>query len=356
MFRLRDKEIANIILKKLKQMDVNLQIMHVCGTHQDTIVRFGLDDMLRKHGIKIIQGPGCPVCVTTPEEIEKGMLLAEKGITIATFGDMVRVPGIKGSLEEMHVKGKDVRIVYGIHEALEIAKKGKEVVFMAVGFETTAPSTASILLRNPPENFSIISCHRFIPPAINAILGMGEIALDGLLEPGHVSTIIGAKAYEEISKKYEIPQVIAGFEPIDVLMGIWMIAKQVKEGRHEIENEYTRCVKYEGNKKALDALDKVFDEGDAHWRGFPVIKKSKMVLKGEFEEYDAEKKYEDFLEELEGIEIKEPPGCRCGDVLRGVIDARECPLFGKKCTPEHPIGPCMVSFEGACNIEYRYKK
>ena len=284
MFRLRDREIAETIVKKIKDMDVSLQIMHVCGTHQDTIVRFGLDDLLNKCGIKIIQGPGCPVCVTTANEIEKGIRLSEN-VTIATFGDMMRVPGIKSSLQEMHAKGKDVRIVYDINEALEIAKKGKEIVFIAVGFETTAPSTASILLRNPPENFSILSCHRFIPPAIDAILGMGEIALDGLLEPGHVSTIIGVKAYEEISKKYEIPQVIAGFEPIDVLMGIWMIAKQVREGRHEVENEYARCVKYEGKEKALEAINKVFREGDAHWRGFPVIKKSKMMVRKEFEEY-----------------------------------------------------------------------
>ncbi|KAA0003060.1 MAG: hydrogenase formation protein HypD [Thermoplasmata archaeon] len=356
MFRLRDREIAKAILKKIKQMNVKLHIMHVCGTHQDTIVRFGLDDLLPKHGIKIIQGPGCPVCVTTPKEIEKGIKLAESGVTIATFGDMVRVPGMKSSLESARSKGKDIRIVYSIHEAVEIAKKGKEVVFMAVGFETTAPSTASILLHNPPENFSILSCHRFIPPAVDAILGAGEILLDGLLEPGHVSTIIGVKAYEEISKKYKIPQVIAGFEPLDVLMGIWMIAKQVKEGRHEIENEYTRCVRYDGNKKALDAIHKVFKKGDARWRGFPIIEKSKMVVRDEFDEYDAEKKYEEILEELDNMEIKEPPGCRCGDVLRGIIEAKECPLFGKKCVPSHPIGPCMVSTEGACNIEYRYKK
>ncbi len=356
MFRLRDKEIAEVILKKIKKMDVSLRIMHVCGTHQDTIVRFGLDALLREHGIKIIQGPGCPVCVTTPEEIEKGIKLAEEGLTVATFGDMIHVPGIKSSLQTVRTQGGDVRIVYGIHEAVDVAKKGNKVVFMAVGFETTAPSTASILLQGAPKNFSIISCHRFIPPAVTKILGMGEIALDGLLEPGHVSTIIGAKSYEEISEKYGISQVVAGFEPIDVLMGIWMIAKQVKEGRHEVENEYTRCVKYEGNEKAQDAIHTVFEKGDARWRGFPVIEESKMIVRDEFDEYNAEKKYEGILEGLKDVEMEEPPGCRCGDVLRGVIDAQECPLFGKKCVPAHPIGPCMVSVEGACNIEYRYRK
>ncbi|MEA2054434.1 MAG: hydrogenase formation protein HypD [Candidatus Thermoplasmatota archaeon] len=354
MFHLRDKELSQLIAKNLKEMNLNLQIMHVCGTHQDTIVKFGLGSIFRKCGVKIIQGPGCPVCVTTPNEIEIGIRLAEKGITIATFGDMVRVPGVEQSLQSIKAKGGDVRIVYGINEAVELAEK-KEVVFMAVGFETTAPSTASVLLRSIPENFSVVNCHRYIPPAITSILGMGEVALDGIIDPGHVSVIIGVKPYEGISRRYGIPQVIAGFEPIDVMMGVWMIAKQVLEGRGEVENEYKRCVTYEGNEKALKVLDEVFDREGARWRGFPDIEDSKMVIKKKFEDYDAEKKYEDMLVDLKNREFKEPPGCRCGEVLRGLIPPDECPLFGGKCKPSHPVGPCMVSIEGACNIDYRYK-
>jgi len=200
-----------------------------------------------------------------------------------------------------------------------------------------------------------VSCHRYTPPAITKLLGMGEIALDGMIDPGHVSVIIGAKPYGAISERYGIPQVIAGFEPIDVMMGIWMIAKQVAEGRSDVENEYTRCVSYEGNEKALKALDEVFEHGNAKWRGFPAIENSKMVIKKKFEEYDGEKKYEDILADLKGMEFNEPPGCRCGEVLRGVIPPVDCPLFGKACMPASPVGPCMVSTEGACNIDYRYK-
>ncbi|KAA0004376.1 MAG: hydrogenase formation protein HypD, partial [Thermoplasmata archaeon] len=197
MFHLRDKELSKLIAKNLKDMGMELNIMHVCGTHQDTIVKFGLDTILKECGVNIIQGPGCPVCVTTPEEIEMGIKLAESGVTIATFGDMVRVPGAEKSLQSVKAGGGDIRVVYGINEAVELAEKfyregnGKEVVFMAVGFETTAPATAAVLLRELPENFSVVSCHRYIPPALVRILGMGEIALDGIIDPGHVSVIIG---------------------------------------------------------------------------------------------------------------------------------------------------------------------
>ncbi|KAA0010573.1 MAG: hydrogenase formation protein HypD [Thermoplasmata archaeon] len=350
MFQLRDKRIADEIVRKLKEMNVQLKIMHVCGTHQDTIVKHGLDSLLKECGVQVIQGPGCPVCVTTSLEIEKGIRLAEEGVTVVSFGDMIRVPASK-TLEKVKAEGADVRIAYSIDDAVAMAKE-KEVVFLAVGFETTAPSTAVTLLQEP-ENFSVLSCHRFIPPALDALLGLGEVRLDGIICPGHVSTIIGMKPYEKIAEKYRIPHVIAGFEPLDMLMGIYMIAKQVKEGRHEVENEYVRCVKPEGNEKAVKVINEVFEEEDAKWRGFPIIKKSKMKLRRKFEEFDAERKYEDILADVE--EFPEPKGCRCGEVLRGIIFPQECELFGKACTPSHPVGPCMVSIEGACNIEYRYK-
>lgn len=349
MIQLRNKKIANQILERLRRMKLNLKIMHVCGTHQDTIYKHGLDSILKRIGIEVIQGPGCPVCVTTPLEIEKAVRIAESGLTVASFGDMVRVPARK-SLEEIRAKG-DIRVVYSIYDAVNIAKE-KEVVFLAVGFETTAPSTAISLL-NEPENFSVICCHRYIPPALDTLLGMGEVKIDGIICPGHVSTIIGTKPYEKIARKYKIPHVVAGFEPLDVLMAVYMIARQIEEGKYKVENEYFRVVKPEGNIKAIKAINEVFIPADSKWRGFPVIKKSKMTIKKKYEEYDAEKKYEDLLVNIE--EPEEPKGCRCGDVLRGLIYPKECPLFGKVCNPSHPIGPCMVSIEGACNIEYRYK-
>ena len=358
MFSLRDKHLADDIVSQIKKADVNLKFMHVCGTHQDTLVKHGLDVLLQKCGIEIGQGPGCPVCVTTPKEIEEILSLAKKGKTIATFGDMTRVPGEHYSLQQMKTDGYDVRTVYGIEDALLLAEKhkDKEVVFMAVGFETTSPTTASVLLRDPPLNFSVLCCHRLIPPALQAILDMGEIKIDGFIEPGHVSTIIGVKPYEFISNNYHIPQVITGFEPIDLLMGAWMLVRQIQQGNAGVENEYTRAVKLDGNRKAQQVMKQVFEPVDIKWRGFPMIPQSGLRLRNKYASYDARKKYEEELEELTEKEFIEPVGCLCGDVLRGLISSKECPLFGRQCTPDNPVGPCMVSSEGNCNIQYRYSK
>jgi len=268
----------------------------------------------------------------------------------------MRVPGEKNSLFDLKSEGYDVRTVYGIEDAVEIAKKNKdkEVVFMAAGFETTAPTTAATILSNPPENFSILSCHRTMPYALKAVLDMGELKIDGLIEPGHVSTIIGTEPYEFISNDYNIPQVIAGFEPIDVLMAAYMLVKQIKTKKALVENEYKRAVHRNGNEIAKKALDKVFEECNMKWRGFPVIKKSGLKLKKDYKKYDARIKYQDILDEIKNKSFSGPPGCRCGELLRGLITSYDCPLFGKKCTPNTPVGPCMVSLEGSCNIEYRY--
>jgi len=357
VFSLRDKKLADDILFQIEKAQVHLRFMHVCGTHQDTLVKHGLDMVLQKRGVEIGQGPGCPVCVTTPKEIEEVLLLAQKGKTIATFGDMIRVPGVSSSLQQMKTEGCDVRTVYSIEDAVALAEKhkGKEVVFMAVGFETTAPTTASVLLRGPPSNFSVLCCHRLIPPALQAILEMGERKIDGFIEPGHVSTIIGTKPYEFISKDYRVPQVIAGFEPLDLLMGVWMLVRQVQQGKSEVENEYARAVKPEGNRKAQQILTQVFEPVDVKWRGFPLIPRSGLRLREQYESYDAGKKYEKDLGMLTEEEFPEPIGCLCGEVLRGLISSTQCPLFGRECTPETPVGPCMVSSEGNCQIQYRYK-
>jgi hydrogenase expression/formation protein HypD len=359
VFSLRDKKLANEIVSKIKKLKVNLKFMHVCGTHQDTLVKNGLDVLLKECRVKIGQGPGCPVCVTTPKEIEEMLLLAKKGKTVTSFGDMINVPGETQSLRSIRSEGCDVRTVYGIEDAVEIAKnnKDRDVVFMAVGFETTAPTTATVLSNsNPPDNFSILSCHRTIPEALKAIIEMGEIKLDGLIEPGHVSTIIGSRPYEFLSKDYNVPQVIAGFEPIDVLMGVWMLVQQIENKKAIVQNEYKRVVHEEGNKKAQQVMKKVFDSIDLQWRGFPVIPKSGLILNNKFEKYDARKIFEDELEELKDKEFFEHKGCRCGELLRGLASPQDCPLFGQACTPETPVGPCMVSIEGSCNIEYRYSE
>ena len=355
MFEFRDKKLAQEIMAKLRSFDQTITLMHVCGTHQDTLVRFGLQTMLKDEGVDIRQGPGCPVCVTTPKEIEEAMALARAGKSITVFGDMMKVPGVSGSLTELHTEGFDIQIVYSISDAVKYAKTtGKETVFLAIGFETTIPSTASVILKQPPENFSILCFHRTVPNALKAIIEMGEVKLQGLIEPGHVSTIIGLKPYQFISEKYKMPQVIAGFEPLDLLMGVFLLAKQIHSGRAELENEYQRVVREEGNQKAIQMLNEVFQPCAVPWRGFPVIPESGLELRNEFENYDARKKFADELKEVNQMEYKEPPGCRCGEVLRGIIDSTECPLFGTGCTPENPIGPCMVSAEGSCNILYKY--
>jgi len=357
MFRFRDKAFAEKIVKNLRKMGLNLRVMHVCGTHQDTLVRYGLDELFRQCGVEIRQGPGCPVCVTTTKEFCEAAFLAREGLIVATYGDVAKAPSQVGSLLDQRAEGCDVRIVYSVEDAVKIAEKtSKDVIFMAVGFETTAPSTAKILMEDLPENFSVLCCHRYIPPALHALLGMGELKLDGLIEPGHVSTIIGVKPYEEISKIYKIPQVIAGFEPLDLLMAVYMLANQIRHDEAKVENEYVRSVRYEGNPKALKVMEEVFEPFDIAWRGFPIIPKSGMRLRKKFEKYDARKRFEDILEKIDEKFFEEPKGCRCGEILRGLVNPEDCPLFGRVCTPDKPVGPCMVSVEGACNIQFKYGK
>lgn len=356
MFRYRDRDFADKIVRKLKNLNVNVVLMHVCGTHQDTIVRYGLDSLLESCGIDIRQGPGCPICVTTPTEYEEMITLAEKGAIVTAFGDAVSAPGYNRSLVDARAQGCDVRIVYSIEDAVKIASKtDREVVFMAVGFETTAPTTAATLLQKPPENFSVLCCHRYIPPALDALLSSGEMKIQGLIEPGHVSAIIGVRPYEELSRKFHVPQVVAGFEPLDMMMAVYMLVRQITKKEAKVENEYSRTVHYDGNEKALRLLDEVFEPSDIVWRGFPVIPKSAMKLKSKFRSYDARTIHSSTLETIREIKFEESKECMCGEILRGLKEPHDCSLFFDVCTPQHPIGPCMVSIEGACNIEYRYR-
>ena len=357
MFRLRDRDMSRNIMDELKRMRLDLTLMHVCGTHQDTLIRFGLDGEFHKAGIDIRQGPGCPVCVTPAAEIEIVIALAKAGVTVAAFGDLMKVPGRDKSLNDIKAEGDDVRIVFGVDDAVDLARhSGKEVVFVGIGFETTAPTTASALLSNPPDNFSVLSLHRTVPPALKAISSMGEIKLDGMIQPGHVSTIIGTAPYEFLSKDHGIPQVVAGFEPLDLMMAVYMLAKQNAEGRAEVQNEYSRVVRPEGNRAAIKAMDRAFEETDSVWRGFPVIPASGLSVAKELERHDAASRFSDIIAPVLEMEYEEPEGCRCGEVLRGIITSEECPLFGTKCTPRNPVGPCMVSREGSCYISHKYRR
>ncbi len=352
-FKLRDEEMASRIIRSIASYDMDVRLMHVCGTHQDTLVKFGLEQMLKDVGVEIRQGPGCPVCVTTGKEIAEAMTLAEAGKTVCAFGDMMNVPTSRGTLMDMRSQGHDVRIVYSIEDAVAIAKEGREVVFMSVGFETTTPSAAITLQRRRPENFTILSCHRLLPPALDALFKMGEIKIDGFIQPGHVAVIIGMEPFRPFSEIYHLPQVIAGFEPLDLLMAVQMLVKQLAEGRAEVENEYSRLVRPNGNPTARAAIEQVFMPVDRAWRGFPVLPGSALELRPEFVEFNARAVHEDILATIGEVE-DDARGCRCGDVLRGLIESAECPLFGKACTPKSPRGPCMVSREGNCNISYRY--
>ncbi|MCC7553347.1 MAG: hydrogenase formation protein HypD [Methanobacteriaceae archaeon] len=344
------KNMSKELIKRIEKIATPIKIMHVCGSHEHTIMENGIRTLLPKE-VEIVAGPGCPVCCVPSREIDESLELIEKGVTITTFGDMLRVPGSKSSLANAKAEGADVRVVYGINKAVEIAEKeDNEVVFIAAGFETTAPTTASEILSNPPENFSVLSCHRIIPPAIDFLINSGETNLDALIEPGHVCTIIGTKPFEYFSTEYGIPQSVAGFNPLDILMSIYMILRQVKQGTPKIDNEYARAVKDEGNIIAQKAINNVFKVESREWRGFPKIPNSVLELKKEFSNWNAREKYD-----IEVKDVKEAPkGCICGPILRGTARPENCSLFRKECNPLHPIGACMVSKEGTCNIAHRY--
>ena len=335
---------GNEIVERLrKETDRPLAFMHICGTHEAAIARSGLRSLLPAD-LKIVMGPGCPVCITPQGEIDAAIELAEKGCIIATYGDLLRVPGSKGSLESC---GGDVRVVQGIHKAVEIAQKtDAEVVFISVGFETTAPTVAATILTKPPKNFSILSCHRIVPPAMKWLLEQGEAKLDGFMLPGHVCTIMGYEEYEQ----FPVPQVVAGFEPEDILLGLLMLVTQVKEGTHRVDNAYPRAVSREGNVKAKKIMYEVFEPSDVAWRGFPVIPGSGLRLKEEFAQYDAAKKFD-----VTFRHVGKHPACICDKVLRGIAQPSDCRMFGKACTPRTPVGPCMVSHEGACKIWHMYQ-
>jgi hydrogenase expression/formation protein HypD len=331
------------------------RFMEVCGGHTFSIFRFGIQNLLPGN-IELVHGPGCPVCVLPMGRMDDGLSIAQQENVIFTaFGDVMRVPGRKGSPLELRAKGADIRMIYSPLDALKIAvdHPDRKVVLFAIGFETTAPSTALTLLRARDlnvSNFFVFSNHVLILPAIRAILDSPDMRIDGFLGPGHVSTVIGARPYEFIAKQYNKPVVISGFEPLDLLQSILMLVKQLNEGRCEVENQYSRVVPWEGNVPALNAMNKVFEVRPFfEWRGLGFITQSALKLRPEFSQWDAEVHFE-----VEGVRVTDPKAAQCGEVLKGVLRPHQCKLFGKECTPEHPVGALMVSSEGACAAYYHH--
>jgi hydrogenase expression/formation protein HypD len=348
--KFRDPELAKIVAEKIKTVAPKAETVkfcHVCGTHEWTITHYGLRSLLPDN-VEVIAGPGCPVCIVPAAEIDEAVQLAKKGVVVTCFGDVLRVPGSQSSLLEAKAEGADVRIVYGVSDAVEMAVRepNKEFAFFAVGFETTAPSTAVEVLAKPPKNFSFLVSHRLIPPAMELLLGVGDLQIDGFIAPGHVSAIIGLKPYELFPRVYRMPTVVAGFEPIDVLMSLYMLLKQVKEGKAKLENEYSRVVKPEGNPRALEMMAEAFLVTGGNWRGIGRLPDSALSLREEFASYDSRLKHGVKVEQGKDILL----GCECHLVIIGKIKPSQCPMFMKACTPEKPVGACMVSNEGTCRV------
>jgi hydrogenase expression/formation protein HypD len=351
----RDPAAARAIVASIRDHSrTPLRIMEFCGGHTHAIMRHGIRQVLPPT-VELLSGPGCPVCVTSNREIDHAIALAnEPGVIVATFGDMIRVPGSRSSLQEAKAEGADARIVYSTLDALKLAREnpGSSVVFLGIGFETTAPTVAASLLQAESEglpNYYVFSTHKLTPPATRAILDAGEVRLSGILGPGHVTTIIGARAWEFLPREYGLPCAVAGFEPLDILRAIDSLVAMVEERRPAVDNVYGRAVQPEGNVVAQRMMERVFRVAEAEWRGLGSVPSSGLAIQAEFAHRDAALAFP--------VEINEPvehPGCRCGDVLRGTLSPPDCPLFGRACTPARPIGPCMVSAEGACAAYHEY--
>jgi hydrogenase expression/formation protein HypD len=331
-------------------------LMEVCGGQTHAIVKFGIDELLPK-AVTLVHGPGCPVCVTPLEQIDKALKVASMpGVTFTSFGDMLRVPGSDTDLLTMKAGGADVRIVYSPLDALQIARENprRQVVFFAVGFETTAPANAMAVFQAAQEgieNFSVLVSHVLVPPAIEAILGAKGNQVQGFLAAGHVCTVMGYTEYEPLAAKYQVPIVVTGFEPLDILQGVYMAVKQLEEGRHEVENQYARAVRREGNLGAQYVMQEVFEVVPRKWRGVGEIPKSGLSLRGPYQDFDAELRFG-----LDDIHVEEPAECMSGLVMQGRLKPNQCAAFGTSCTPEHPLGATMVSSEGACAAYYRYRR
>lgn len=359
----RDAEKAKILIREIEKLADEIEItrtrpinlMEVCGGHTHSIFRYGIETMLPKT-IELVHGPGCPVCVLPMGRVDDCVAIAENpGVIFTTFGDAMRVPGSKKSLLQAKAEGADVRMVYSPMDALQLARKNpdNEVVFFALGFETTMPSTALTLLQAEAEgikNFSVFCNHITIVPTIKAVLDSPDLHLDGFLGPGHVSMVVGTAPYDFVADYYKRPVVVAGFEPLDLLQSIWMLLKQIQDGRAEVENQYTRIVPEDGNDPALAAIGKVYELREFfEWRGLGSIDHSGVKIRDAYAAFDAEQKFD-----IPNVKIADPKSCQCGEVLKGVLKPWQCKVFGTTCTPATPLGALMVSPEGACAAYYQY--
>jgi hydrogenase expression/formation protein HypD len=346
-------QIQSLVEKKPPAKPVRL--MEFCGGHTHAIFRFGFRETLDGY-VDLRSGPGCPVCVTAARDLDHAIALAKvPGLILTTFGDMIRVPGGEGTLQQARASGSDVRMVYSPLDALDAARKNPDnpVVFLGVGFETTAPGVAAALLQAEEEglpNFSVLSLHKLTPPAMRAILNAGEVALDGIIGPGHVSAVIGSKAWSFLPQLYHMPCAVSGFEPLDILQAIHALVRAVTDDIPDVFNTYSRGVQPEGNLIAQRMIEDVFEIGPAVWRGFGSIPASGLHIRESLAHRDAA-----LLYPLNVPVRREPPGCRCGEVLRGLVTPVDCPLFQRVCTPRNPVGPCMVSAEGSCAAYYKYQ-
>ncbi len=359
--KLRDREVSLKIAKKIKELSKNLdniKIMNFCGTHEWTITHYGIRYLMPEN-VELIAGPGCPVCITPAHYVDATVKLAMEGVRVLTFGDSYRLMGSKRrgipkSLEEAKERGADVEIVYGMLDAVKIAKDGKESAFFAVGFETTAPAVLSPLYSGEiPENMSLVVAHRLTPPIMRYVLEkFPGSPIRGVIAPGHVSTITGSSTWEFVAEDYGIPIAVSGFEPVDVLLSILEILRQIDRGEARLFNEYSRAVSYKGNGRALRIIESTTDVVDAAWRGIGFVPRSGLALKEELSEFDALRRYG--IGEMVEWRDDSLPGCRCAEVTLGMAKPTDCPLFMRACTPERPYGPCMVSGEGTCLIWAKY--
>jgi hydrogenase expression/formation protein HypD len=351
----QDSKLVSGLARKIAQHSTRpIKLMEFCGGHTHAILRYGIRQLVPKT-VEMRSGPGCPVCVTATADLDKAIALAHlPNVIITTFGDMIRVPGSHSSLQQAKAEGADVRIVYSTVDAVEIAEanRGKSVVFIGIGFETTAPTIAASVLKarqDKVQNFHVLALNKLTPPVMKALLDSGEIKLDGIVCPGHVSVVIGSRPYEFIPRDYRVACVVSGFEPLDILLCIDRLVEQIERAEPKVEIAYPRGVKPEGNIKARQLMDDVFEAGEANWRGIGIVPQSGLKIRHEYEQFDADKVFS-----VVSGPTREPKGCRCGDVIRGATTPPECTLFGKVCTPERPVGPCMVSSEGACAAFYQY--
>jgi hydrogenase expression/formation protein HypD len=351
----RDPALARKLLARIEaRSSCPVRFMEFCGGHTHAILRYGLRSLLPPT-VDLRSGPGCPVCVTANEDLDRAIALARvPGLILTTFGDMVRVPGSTQSLQDARASGGDVRMVYSTLDALQIARDNPShpVVFLGVGFETTAPTVAAALLQAQAEdlrNFSVLSLHKLTPPATRAILDAGEVAVDGIIGPGHVTTIIGAEAWCFLPEAYDVPVAIAGFEPLDILRTVADLVDMVEDGQHAVSNAYARSVTPDGNPAAQEAMGRAFFVGEAKWRGLGAVPASGLLIRDELASFDAAR-----LFDVDPGPTLEHKGCLCGDVLRGTVSPPQCPLFDTVCTPAKPVGPCMVSAEGACAAHYQF--